>query len=74
MVLAKLTANNQLTLPYDITQEIGETEYFEINLEDGKIILTPVKVNSADRVREKLAALELTEKDIADAVDWVRQL
>jgi hypothetical protein len=74
MVLAKLTANNQLTLPYDITQEIGETEYFEINLEDGKIILTPVKVNSADRVREKLAALELTEQDIADAVDWVRQL
>jgi hypothetical protein len=71
-MLAKLTAKNQLTLPKSVTQMIGDAEYFEIRVEEGQIILTPVRLQRADAVRAKLAALELSEQDIADAVAWAR--
>ncbi|MBO3459008.1 AbrB/MazE/SpoVT family DNA-binding domain-containing protein [Aetokthonos hydrillicola Thurmond2011] len=72
-MLAKLTSKNQLTLPKSITREIGEAEYFEVKVESGQIILTPVKIQRADAVRAKLADLGLTEQDVADAIAWARQ-
>jgi antitoxin component of MazEF toxin-antitoxin module len=72
-MLAKLTAKNQLTLPKSVTKAVGEAEYFEIKVENGQIILTPVKIQRADAVRAKLATLDLTEQDIEDAVNWSRQ-
>lgn len=71
-MIAKLTAENQLTLPKSITRSIGDAEYFDVKVEDGQIILTPVKMQRADVVRAKLAALNLTEQDLADAVAWAR--
>jgi antitoxin component of MazEF toxin-antitoxin module len=71
-MLVKLTSKNQLTLPKSITKEVRESEYFEIKVEGGQIILTPVKIQRADAVRAKLAALNLTEQDIDDAVNWSR--
>ncbi|WRH65871.1 MAG: AbrB/MazE/SpoVT family DNA-binding domain-containing protein [Planktothrix sp. GU0601_MAG3] len=71
-MLAKLTTENQLTLPKSITQAIGEAEYFEVKVEGGQIILTPVKIQGADVVRAKLATLNLNEQDINDAVKWAR--
>ena len=47
-------------------------EYFEVEAKDGQIILTPVRIQRADAVRAKLAALDLTEKDVANAVAWAR--
>jgi hypothetical protein len=72
-VLAKLTAKNQLTLPKSITNEIAPTEYFDIKVENGQIILTPVKMQRSDAVRAKLAALNLSEQDAIDAVAWARE-
>jgi hypothetical protein len=72
-MLAKLTTKNQLTLPKSITREIGDTEYFDVKVVDGQIILTPVKMQRADAVRAKLAALELSDRDIDDAVNWARK-
>jgi bifunctional DNA-binding transcriptional regulator/antitoxin component of YhaV-PrlF toxin-antitoxin module len=72
-MLAKLTAKNQLTLPKSITRAIGDAEYFEVEVARGQIILTPVKIQRADAVRAKLAALDLSEQDVADAVAWARQ-
>ncbi|MEL4894972.1 AbrB/MazE/SpoVT family DNA-binding domain-containing protein [Crocosphaera sp. Alani8] len=72
-MLAKLTAKNQLTLPKSITKEIGETEYFNVRVHNGEVILTPVKIQRADAVRAKLAALDLSEQDISDAIAWARQ-
>jgi hypothetical protein len=40
-VVAKLTTEYQLTLPKGIIDQIQSSEYFEIEVEDGKIILTP---------------------------------
>ena len=72
-MLAKLTSKNQLTLPKSITRAIGDSEYFDVKVEGGQIILTPVKIQRADAVRSKLAALDLNEQDIADAVAWARK-
>ena len=72
-MLAKLTAKNQLTLPKAVTNEVGPTEYFDVQTRNGQIILTPVRIQRADAVRAKLAALDLNEQDVADAVSWVRQ-
>ena len=70
--LAKVTSKNQLTLPKSVTSAVGPAEYFEVEAKDGQIILTPVRIQRADAVRAKLAALNLTEKDVANAVSWAR--
>jgi hypothetical protein len=72
-MLAKLTAKNQLTLPKSATESVGATEYFEVETRNGQIILTPVRIQRADAVRVKLAELAITEKDVADAVEWARR-
>jgi hypothetical protein len=72
-VLAKITAKNQLTLPKAITNAIGPVEYFDVQTKDGQIVLTPVRIQRADAVRAKLAALDLKEQDVADAVTWARR-
>lgn len=72
-MLAKITAKNQLTLPKAVTNAVGPAEYYDVQAKDGQIILTPVRIQRADAVRAKLAALDLQEQDIADAVAWARQ-
>jgi hypothetical protein len=72
-MLAKLTSKNQLTLPKSVTNAVGAVEYFEVQAKGGQIILTPVRIQRADSVRAKLAELDITEQDVADAVSWVRQ-
>ncbi|BAC88188.1 AbrB/MazE/SpoVT family DNA-binding domain-containing protein [Gloeobacter violaceus] len=72
-MLAKLTAKNQLTLPRAVTNAVGSAEYFEVEVKDGRIILTPVRIQRSDAVRAKLAELGLQEQDIADAVSWARK-
>jgi hypothetical protein len=72
-MLAKLTAKNQLTLPKSATAAVGPAEYFDVQTRDGQIILTPVRIQRADALRAKLAALALGPQDIDDAVAWARQ-
>jgi len=71
-MLAKLTSKNQLTLPKSAILAVGEAEYFDVEVRDGQIVLTPVRIQRGDAVRSKLAALQLTATDIADAVRWAR--
>ncbi len=70
--LAKLTTKNQLTLPKSLISKFPGTEYFEVSREDNRIVLTPVRITRADAVRSKLAELDLSEADVADAVAWAR--
>ena len=72
-MLAKLTSKNQLTLPKAVIAEFQGSEYFDVTKENGRIVLTPVRVNRANAVRAKLAELGMSETDVADAVAWVRQ-
>ena len=72
IVLAKLTSKNQLTLPKAVTAAVEATEYFDVTTENGRVVLTPVRVNRADGVRAKLAELGLSETDVKNAVAWAR--
>ena len=71
-MLAKMTAKNQLTLPKALVTEVGATEYFDVEARNGQLVLTPVRIQRGDAVRAKLAELNLSESDIADAVAWAR--
>jgi len=71
-MLAKITSKNQLTLPKSVTQAVGATEYVDVEARAGQIILTPVRIQRGDAVRAKLAELDLSDADMADAVAWAR--
>ena len=71
-MLSKITSKNQLTIPKEIIKNFPSTEYFEITAENGRMILTPVRINGADKARQKLAELGITENDIKEAVNWAR--
>jgi hypothetical protein len=71
-MLAKITAKNQLTLPKALVQAVGATEYFDVEARGGQLILTPVRIQRGDAVRAKLAELDLTADDMAQAVAWAR--
>ncbi len=71
-MLAKMTSKNQITLPKAVAAQVPTAEYFEVEVEGGRIVLTPVRVQKADAVREKLAQLGNAENDVDDAVAWAR--
>jgi len=71
-MLAKLTAKNQVTLPKAVVSSIDKTDYFEVTVEQGRIVLTPVRPQGAQYVRDKLEELGISEKDVDDAVNWAR--
>ena len=75
-MLAKKTSKNQVTLPKAIVQQIPETEYFDVSVQKGAILLKPVVVSVPGEqlrvVREKVQALGLTEDDVEGAIRWAR--
>ena len=72
-MLAKLTSKNQLTLPKAVLGDFQACEYFDVAAENGRIVLTPVRVTRANAVRAKLAALGTSEADVQEAVEWARR-
>lgn len=72
-MLAKLTSKNQLTLPKAVVMSVGSSEYYNVDVDAGRIILTPVRIQKADAVRVKLEALGINEQDVNDAISWARQ-
>ncbi len=72
-MLAKLTSKNQLTLPKAVLASCVGISYFEVTEDNGRIVLTPVRINRADAVRAKLAELGIVEKDVSAAVTWARK-
>lgn len=72
-MLAKKTSKNQLTLPKAIADRFPQTDYFDVRVEGGRIVLRPVRPDAIDQVHRKLAEAKITEKDIRDAVAWARR-
>lgn len=72
-MLAKRTSKNQLTLPKSVVEAIGKADYYDVTIDDGRIVLTPVKLQQANAVREKLESLGISEDDVQDAVAWSRK-
>ena len=72
-MLAKLTSKNQLALPRAIITKFQDFEYFDVTTENGRIVLTPVRLTPADAVRAKLADLDISDAEVVDAVAWARR-
>ena len=72
-MLAKLTSKNQLTLPETVMSDFPDTRYFDVTQEDGRIVLTSVRIGRADAARRKMAGRGLSEDDVAAAVTWARR-
>ena len=75
-MLAKKTVKNQITLPKSIVARLPKTDYFEVSLRGEEIVLKPVVIAATrtklDKVRSKMKALGITEKDVDAAIRWAR--
>jgi hypothetical protein len=76
-MLAKLTTKNQITLPRKVVQEFVGIEYFDADVQDGRIVLAPVRMQPVDAtltgIREKMKKLGITPADVTKAVQWARR-
>ena len=76
-MLAKKTSKNQITLPKDIARNFPNTVYFDVSLDDDRILLRPVKFSPAgsalEKARDKMKKLGITERDIEEAIVWARK-
>ena len=75
-MLAKLTTKNQITLPRKVVQEFVGIEYFDADVQDGRIVLVPVRMQPVDAtltgIRAKMKKLGIMPADVTEAVQWVR--
>lgn len=71
--VAILTAGNQLILPDSLVAAYPEITCFTVVDEGNRIIFVPVPPGSVKDAWAKIAAQNLTEQDIADAVQWARE-
>jgi len=71
-MLAKLTSKNQITLPKAGGGEGAGGRVLRGRGRGRADRAYPVRVQRADAVRDKLAALGIRESDVADAVEWAR--
>jgi len=75
-MLCKKTYKNQITLPKKVVEKFKGVDYFYIEEDEDKIILRPVDIrpsNVLSKIRENIASMGLTEKDIEDAINWARE-
>jgi hypothetical protein len=71
-MLAKKTLKNQLTLPKEIVDLFPDTDSFDVQVENGRIILKPIQPDRLEQVQKKITQLGITEGDVRDAIAWVR--
>ena len=71
-MVAVLTGDNQLTIIDGVLGEFQRGDYFEVAIDDGQIVLTPIEPAPIEAVWATVAASGATEDDVADAVAWAR--
>jgi hypothetical protein len=72
-MLAKRTSKNQITLPKAIIGQIANSDYFDVSVDKGRVVLTPVAIQVLDDAYLQLKRAGVSEADVADAVNWSRQ-
>jgi hypothetical protein len=76
-MLAKKTSKNQITLPKPVAEAFPDAQYFDVRVQNNKILLMPVRIAPAesglDGVREKMKKLGITPKDVSGAIRWARR-
>ena len=73
-LLVKLSSKNQITVPRKILAKLPNTKYFEVELENGALVLKPVELVEAklEQIQQKMTALGLEEDCVAEAIRWAR--
>ena len=75
-MLAKKTSKNQITLPKKVVDALPPTDYFDVVVREGEVVLRPVAVTAPGErlraVREKIRRLGLTDADLTAAIRWAR--
>jgi len=71
-MLAKKSSKNQITLPKAIVASIGDVDYFDVTVRNGRIILEPVRTKQGYEVRSRLKSLGIRETDIDAAIEYAR--
>ena len=66
-MLAKITSKHQLTLPRHVALHFKGVEYFVVSTDGMSINLRPVTLSHGDEIRQRLAALGISEKTVAEA-------
>jgi len=65
-----------VTIPKKILKEIPDTDYFDVSLREGAVVLRPVTVaepgSRLATVRQKIRDLGLESADIDRAIQWAR--
>lgn len=64
---------NRLVISREALSRFPETQHFDVDIADGRIVLTPAQTIPIMEVWEHIASLGLTEADIADAIAWARK-
>ena len=72
-MLAKKTSKNQITLPKAVVTRFTGVEYFDVSTDGQCIVLRPLQRSRADEVRSRLAELGISEENVSDAIQWVRE-
>ena len=70
---ATVAERGQITLPKAIVQRVGEADDYDVTVQVGKIVLTPVRLQQADAVRAKVERLGITQDDVDEAIAWARK-
>ena len=73
-MIAKRTTRNRITLPKALVSRFPDVKYFDVRESDGEIILKPIKVRDLESVYDKVELQGVTEKDVGEAVRWVRRI
>ena len=73
-MLSKITSKNQITIPKKIIDQIPDTEYFDVELRDGNVVLKPLRIynTNLERIQSKIKKLDLREDTVAEAIKWAR--
>ena len=73
-MLAKMTSKNQITIPKKIVDQLPDTNYFEVELKDGLILLKPLQIFETDleKIRSKMKNLGLKTNSVREAIKWAR--
>ena len=73
-MLAKITSKNQITIPKKIIDQIPDVNYFDVEFNEGVILLKPLRFYDTDleKIRIKIKKLGIKESSVAEALKWAR--
>ena len=73
-MIVRMTSKNRIRIPKEIVDQLGEVRHFEVDLQDGIILLKPLRSHETGlaKIRSKIKDLGVEPESVAEAVTWAR--